>query len=191
MKHNILQQTASHTVGPFFAYGLTAEQYKYKFPSVVKHKMRKEGIKGTPITLSGQVFDGEKKPLNDAMIEIWHSDPNGNYATHTEDGVFGFGRSGTGSNEDLTYLFETFKPGSISEKNSPHINVIVFARGMQNHLFTRIYFPEDENLFCNDSLLQQINPSLYNKLTAKLIKENSYSFDIILQGENESIFFDI
>jgi len=191
MKKNILPQTASHTVGPFFGYGLTAEQYNYDFPSIIKPNMRKEGINGIPICLTGKVLDGDNNPLNDAMIEIWHADPDGKYGTKTKSGVFGFGRCGTGSNKEGAYQFKTYKPGSSNDSDPPYVNMIIFARGIQNHLFTRVYFPEDKNLFANDSLLQQIDSSKHKRLTARSTDEGSYAFDIVLQGDNESVFLDI
>ena len=191
MKKNILQQTASQTVGPFFAFGLTPEQYGYDFPNVIGRNLRKDGVEGIPISLVGQVLDGDNKPINDAIIEIWQADSDGNYATSTKNGLFGFGRSGTGWNDQLTFSFDTYKPGSKSEGDLPHINITVFARGIQNHLFTRVYFPEDKEFFYKDEVLSQLDKSLHNRLTANLISEGSYHFDIFLQGNNETVFLDI
>mgnify|MGYP001158192791 FL=1 len=191
MKKNILQQTASQTVGPFFAFGLTPKQYGYNFPNVIGRNLRKDGVEGIPISIVGQVLDGNNKPLNDAIIEVWQADPDGNYATETINGLFGFGRSGTGWNDELVFSFETFKPGFNGERDLPHINITVFARGMQNHLFTRLYFPEDKELFYKDEVLSQLDKSLHDRLTAKLVKEGLYRFDISLQGKNETVFLDI
>tara|TARA_B100000287_G_scaffold432668_1_gene492497 strand:+ start:382 stop:957 length:576 start_codon:yes stop_codon:yes gene_type:complete len=191
MKKNILQQTASQTVGPFFAFGLTPEQYGYDFPNVIGSNLRKDGVEGIPISLVGQILDGDNKPLNDAIIEVWQADPYGNYATSTKNGLFGFGRSGTGWNDELTFSFETYKPGSKSDNDLPHINITVFARGIQNHLFTRVYFPEDKEFFYKDEVLGQLDKSLHDRLTAKLISEGSYHFDISLQGNNQTVFLDI
>ena len=68
MKKNILQQTASQTVGPFFAFGLTPEQSGYDFPNVIGRNLRKDGVEGIPISLVGQVLDGDNKPINDATL---------------------------------------------------------------------------------------------------------------------------
>ncbi|MEE2775117.1 MAG: protocatechuate 3,4-dioxygenase subunit alpha [Pseudomonadota bacterium] len=191
MKKNILQQTPSQTVGPFFAYGLTSEQYGYDYPSVVSPKMIKGNLKGTRIRLSGRVFDGENNPLNDAVLEIFQADPNGNYGTKTNEGIFGFGRSGTGANLDHTYNFETLKPGSNAKTEAPHLNLTLFARGIQNHLYTRIYFPEDKSLFETDHVLKKLNSSLRQRLTARSTEPGHYVFDIYLQGKNETVFFDV
>ena len=191
MKKNILKQTASQTVGPFFAYCLTSGQYGYNFTSVSSPRMRKKGMKGIPISISGRVFDGENIPLNDAVLEIIQADPTGHYATKTNYGVFGFGRSGTGVNPDCKYAFETFKPGSTIKTEAPHLNVTVFARGIQNHLFTRIYFPEDKNLFHTDQLLKQVDTSFHERLIAEPTEQGHYVFNIFLQGKKQSIFLDI
>ena len=191
MKKNILQQTASQTVGPFFAFGLTPEQYGYDFSNVIGRNLRKDGVEGIPISLVGQVLDGDNKPINDAIIELWQADPDGNYATSTKNGLFGFGRSGTGWNDQLTFSFDTYKPGFKSEGDLPHINITVFARGIQNHLFTRVYFPEDIEFFYKDEVLSQLDKSLHHRLTAKMVAAGVYRFDISLQGKNETVFFDI
>ena len=80
MKKNTFLQTSSQTVGPFFAYSLTSEQYKYDFPSLITGNMRKKKIEGHPILITGNVFDGKGETIHDAMIEIWHANPDGKYA---------------------------------------------------------------------------------------------------------------
>ena len=189
MKKNTLFQTSSQTVGPFFAYGLTAKQYEYDFPSLITGNLRKSKIAGIPISIIGKVFDGKGQSLNDAMIEIWHADPEGNYRDFDKKDFFGFGRQGTGSEKDNIFKFETYKPGKISKIQSPHINFTIFARGMLNHLFTRMYFPDEENQ--NDFLLEQINSSLHSKLICSKLGEFDYRFDIFLQGQKESVFLDL
>jgi protocatechuate 3,4-dioxygenase alpha subunit len=71
MKKNTFLQTSSQTVGPFFAYGLTAQQYRYDFPSLFNGNLRKNDIDGKEISIKGRVLDGKGNPLHDAMIEIW------------------------------------------------------------------------------------------------------------------------
>ena len=191
MKKNSFLQTSSQTVGPFFAYGLTAEQYQYDLPSLITGNLRKIEIHGEPISIKGHIFDVNGDALNDAMIEICQADPKGIYSTDPNGDFFGFGRTGTGSNAEKSFNFHTYKPGKIKEDFAPHINIIIFARGMLNHMFTRMYFPEEEVENKNDSILKQIKPSLRNRLLASKIDENEYQFDIYLQGDKETVFLDL
>ena len=113
----------------------------------------------------------------------------GNYNTDQNSDFLGFGRMGTGGDEFIGFNFLTYKPGKISENSSPHINLTLFARGMLNHLFTRIYFSDEENEI--DEVLNQVDPLLRPRLIAEKVNEEEYYLDIILQGEKETIFFDI
>ena len=189
MKKNMFLQTSSQTVGPFFAYGLTAQQYKYDFPSLATGNLRNKNFEGQEISIKGKVIDGKGDPLHDAMIEIWQADPQGNYNTDQESDFLGFGRMGTGGEDFIGFNFLTYKPGKINENSAPHINLTVFARGMLNHLFTRLYFSDEDNDI--DKILHQVEPKLRPTLIAEKTNEGEYYFDIILQGENETVFFDI
>jgi len=127
------RQTPSQTVGPYFAYGLTAEQYGYDFKSIADGTMVGDNTPGQRIRIEGRVFDGKGEVVPDAMIELWQADGEGRYA-HPADargsniGFKGFGRMGTGTDPELRFIFDTIKPGSIDGTQPPHINVIVFAR---------------------------------------------------------------
>ena len=123
------------------------------------------------------------------MIEIWQADTQGNYNTDQESDFFGFGRMGTGGEDFIGFNFLTYKPGKINENSAPHINLTVFARGMLNHLFTRLYFSDEDNEI--DKILRQVEPKLRPRLIAEKTSDGEYYFDIILQGENETVFFDI
>ena len=73
------RQTPSQTVGPYFAYGLTPEQYGYDFASIAGSAMADADTEGERIRVVGTVFDGEGAPVNDAMIELWQADAQGRY----------------------------------------------------------------------------------------------------------------
>ena len=191
MKKNIFLQTSSQTVGPFFAYGLAAQQYQYDFPSLVSGDLRKKDLLGQKINVKGQVIDGNDTPIHDALVEIWQADPNGNYNTNPNGKFFGFGRMGTGSGDFVGFNFKTYKPGKTAPNSAPHINITVFARGMLNHLFSRIYFSDEEEENKKDLLLNEIDTSLRSRLIAKKENETEYRFDIYLQGDKETVFFDI
>ncbi len=191
MKKNTLFQTSSQTVGPFFAYGLAAQQYQYDFPSLVSGDLRKKDLLGQKINVKGQVIDGNDTPIHDALVEIWQADPNGNYDTNPNGKFFGFGRMGTGSGDFVGFNFKTYKPGKTAPNSAPHINITVFARGMLNHLFSRIYFSDEEEENKKDLLLNEIDTSLRPRLIAEKENETEYRFDIYLQGDKETVFFDV
>jgi protocatechuate 3,4-dioxygenase alpha subunit len=164
--------------------------------------MAPASTKGERIRIEGRVFDGEDKIVPDAMIEIWQANAYGRY-NHPEDkqekpldpAFIGFGRAGTG--DDGVYRFETIKPGPVpgpgASLQAPHLNVIVFARGMLLHAFTRIYF-DGEARNEDDPVLARVEPARRATLIARREKSGDpavYRFDIRLQGENETVFFDI
>lgn len=193
------KQTPSQTIGPFFAYGLTPEQYGYDLTSIASPVVEDASGNGERIRIEGQVFDGEGNPAGDAMIEIWQADSAGRYA-HPADGrgsnagFKGFGRVGTGTDPQQRFFFDTVKPGAAGDGQAPHINVIVFMRGLLNHLYTRIYFPEDGAAQAADPVLSAVPSERRATLIAR--KEDSeagpvYRFDIHMQGPQETVFFDV
>jgi protocatechuate 3,4-dioxygenase alpha subunit len=189
-----MKQTPSQTVGPFYAIGLTAKPMNV---------LVTEATQGEKIRIEGQVFDGDGQPVPDAMVEIWQANAYGRYH-HPDDkqekpldwGFMGWGRSGTDAQGG--YWFETAKPGSVpgtdDSVQAPHVNVCVFARGMLVHAFTRIYF-DDEAANETDPVLSSIkNKARRRTLIAAREARNGksvYRFDIRLQGEKETVFFDM
>jgi protocatechuate 3,4-dioxygenase, alpha subunit len=195
-----LKQTPSQTVGPFFAYGLTPEQYGFQeMTSIASGTMAGDDTDGTHIRVEGRVFDADGAVVPDAMIEIWQADAQGRHA-HPADGrgsnagFSGFGRQGTGTDLENRFIFETIKPGPIGDGQAPHLNVIVFMRGMPLHAYTRIYFPDESEANATDPVLALVPADRRDTLIAAL-KEGSdkrvYSFDIHLRGERETVFFDV
>lgn len=193
-----LGQTPSQTVGPYFAYGLTAQQYGYAFTQVASHQVATPDAEGTRIRIEGRVHDGAGKLVDDAMIEIWQADGQGRYAhpadTRSSNASFkGFGRCGTGTDPEKRFMFETVKPGSVDGKQAPHINVIVFMRGMLLHAYTRIYFPDEADANAKDAVLQSVPADRRDTLIAKKVEGPTgpvYKFDIFMQGAKETVFFD-
>ncbi len=186
--------TPSQTVGPFFAFGLTA--FKGAVPRIAGPE-----AKGERVLLVCRVLDGDDVPVPDAMIEIWQADADGKY-NHPEDsrhevcdrGCSGFGRMGT--NEDGLCEFETIKPGRVPGPNdvmqAPHLNVAVFARGMLKQLYTRMYFAgSPANV--EDPVLALVPAERRGTLMAGRdpARLNRWNFDIRLQGERETVFFDV
>jgi protocatechuate 3,4-dioxygenase alpha subunit len=196
--HNpMMIQSPSQTVGPYFALGLLREGDK-----LFTNMLASANTEGERIRIEGCVTDGEERPIEDALIEIWQANSHGRYHHPLDeqdkplDPEFsGHGRAATDTRGN--YWFETIRPGSVPGANhtaqAPHINVIVFARGMLSHAFTRIYF-EDEAANRNDPVLLSIDDEgRRNTLIAR--REESpdkvvFRFDIHIQGENETAFFD-
>src|SRR6266481_754843 len=188
-----LRQTPSQTVGPFFKPALIRSGNE----SLVTAKSR-----GERLTIEGRVLDGDAAPVSDAMIEVWQANSDGRY-DHPDDSqeklidpeFHGFGRAAT--DEVGTFRFYTIKPGPVPGPGdllqAPHINVSIFARGLLKRLVSRIYFP-GEQLNATDAVLNTVAPERRSTLIARI--ENSarpqvLRFDIVLQGENETVFFDV
>jgi len=190
------RQTPSQTVGPYFAYGLSPEQYGYQqsLTSIAGSQMAAGDTAGQRIRVEGQVFDGAGNPISDALIEVWQADSLGRYA-HPADprgsnSTFkGFGRCGTGTDPLNRFWFDTIKPGKVSDDQAPHLNVIVSMRGMLLHAFTRIYFA-DEPANATDKVLNLVPVPRRSTLIATHQGNNVYRFDIHMQGDSETVFFD-
>jgi len=193
-----LKQSPSQTVGPYFAYGLTSEQYGYDFKAIAGNRLADETIEGERIRVVGRVLDGTGKAVDDALIEIWQADAQGRYA-HPADprgsnlAFRGFGRFGTGTDPDLRFMFDTIKPGSV-EGQAPHITMCVMARGMLSHAFTRIYFSDEAEANAADPVLATVPEARRETLIARREDTQAgtvYRFDVHLQGADETVFFDL
>jgi protocatechuate 3,4-dioxygenase, alpha subunit len=189
-------QTPSQTVGPFFAYGLTPEQYAYPFASIATGHMADEAAGGERIRIIGQVLDGEGVPIDDALIEIWQADAQGRYPAAREPGsnrmFSGFGRQGTGTDPENRFVFETVKPGPVDGEQAPHISVIVFMRGLLSHAYTRMYFSDEAQANARDPVLNSVPQERRSTLVAQRQEDGpTYRFDIRMQGEGETVFFDV
>lgn len=189
------EQTPSQTVGPYFAYGLTPTQYGYKFASIAGPRMADEQIQGEHIRVTGQVIDGDGVPVPDAMIEVWQADADGCYPDGSrQDGFTGFGRVGTGTDPQNRFWFDTIKPGATADGQAPHLNMIVFMRGLLSHLYTRIYFSDEAALNASDPVLGSIDEARRQTLIARREETPAgtvYRFDIHMQGASETVFFDV
>lgn len=187
--------TPSQTVGPFFAYCLTPSAYEYR--QIFSNDLAADGVPGERIRIEGRVFDGDGQPVPDAMIEIWQADPSGRYpkpGQGSNTAFTGFGRAECDA--EGRFRFTTVKPGAVpgphGSRQAPHINVGIFARGILRRLFTRIYF-SDEIHNANDPILVLVPGDRSLTLIAHLTDTDDgpvYTFDIRLQGENETVFFE-
>lgn len=192
------KQTPSQTVGPYFAYGMAPHQYGYPMRSIADERVARPEIEGRHIRIEGRVFDGAGAVIPDAVIEIWQADSRGRYA-HPADGrgsnvdFRGFGRFGTGTDPENRFVFETVKPGRVDDVQAPHVNVLVFMRGLLTHVYTRLYFPDEADANAADPVLSAVDPERRDTLIARLVDSPAgptYVFDIHMQGDRETVFFD-
>jgi protocatechuate 3,4-dioxygenase alpha subunit len=191
-------QTPSQTVGPYFAYGLTATQYGYDFDQPFDAVLALDKASGQRIRLEGRVIDGDGNPINDALVEISQPDGEGHYPQTPDEaramGFRAFGRVGTGTAEGNRFVFDTVKPGAESPGEAPHINVIVLMRGLLLHAFTRVYFSDEAEANAKDAVLQSVPADRRHTLIAERVEQGgavTYRFDIRMQGTDETAFFDV
>jgi len=195
--------TPSQTVGPFFAFGLTPHgQYDWK--DTYTNNLVTPDASGERIRIEGRVIDGDGRPIDDAMIEIWQADASGRYAHPADQRALpnaafrGFGRAGT--DRDGAFAFDTIKPGAVpgpdGAQQAPHIVIALFARGMLRHCYTRLYF-DDEVANATDPILALVPPERRPTLIARRRippgpdEASIYLFDIRVQGDGETVFFDM
>ena len=203
----IPRETASQTAGPYVHIGLAPQKaglevFENNFGSVLTN----DTTRGERIRIEGRVFDGIGTVLKDVLIEIWQANAAGRYAHPADrqpdkpiDANFrGWGRSCTDFDSGV-YSFETIKPGLVTGRNgrfmAPHINVWVVARGINLGLNTRLYFSDEAEANAKDAVLNIIE---WEARRATLVAQRSetkgtvvYRFDIRLQGEGETVFFDV
>jgi protocatechuate 3,4-dioxygenase, alpha subunit len=174
-----LVATASQTVGPFF----------HLAGNMDLGSVAGSGVEGERIRLSCRVLDGDGVLVPDALIELWQAGANGNY---NDPSFGGFGR--LGSDENGICAFETVRPGRVPGPNgapqAPHINLIVFARGLLKHLYTRVYFAGDP-ANQDDPVLAMIPGERRDTLIAHAAGPDTWNFEIHLCGDRETVFFDI
>ena len=192
------RQTPSQTLGPFFAYALTPEEYGRQ--GIASNILVDPHTAGERIHVVGRVLDGAGAPVGDAMIEIWQANAAGRYNHPADDRdgqpdseidpyFTGFGRCGT--DDDGCFDFVTIKPGSHGDDDAPHINVCVSARGMLLHLYTRLYFDDEDEANGRDRALALVPDDRIETLLARRNDAGHYVWDIRLQGADETVFFDL
>ncbi|QGZ56686.1 protocatechuate 3,4-dioxygenase subunit alpha [Paraburkholderia acidiphila] len=193
-----LKETPSQTVGPYFAYGLCPQQYDFDLKSLFTADVVGPETPGEHITLMGRVIDGDGNAVFDAMLEFSQVDAKGRYPASREaiakDGFRGFARVGTGTDAQRRFIVHTVKPGVENAGEAPHLNVIVMMRGMLTHTFTRIYFEDEAAANAQDPVLSAVPAARRDTLIARRSEQAGsivYTFDIRMQGEQETVFFDL
>ena len=199
---NRLKESPSQTAGPYVHIGCMPNFCAINgvYPDDLGSVMVNELTRGERISLTGIVYDGTDTPLKDAMIEIWQADADGLYPSPEEyrgtaDLNFtGWGRKAS-DHATGEWVFETVKPGAVpfpdGRMMAPHISLWIVARGINIGLQTRLYFEDEADANANDPILTRLeHQNRVRTLIAKKTGDGSYRFDIYLQGENETVFFD-
>jgi len=201
-----LRETASQTAGPYVHIGLAPGAAGFKiFDEELGTDIAGPNAEGERIIVEGIVTDGTGSPVKDVLIEVWQANAAGIYASpldrrsgQVEDGFRGWGRVISDFDTGL-WRFETVKPGIVSGRHgqpmAPHLNLWIVARGINIGLNTRMYFGDEETANASDPVLRLIEhasrrPTL---LANREMREGKpvYRFDIRLQGEGETVFFDV
>ena len=196
--------TPSQTVGPFYAYGLTPNgrakwdpNGHYSWKETIGDNLVTADVVGDRIRIQGTIYDGDGKPIPDAMLEIWQAHGQGRYSNdpgsrNLSNAAFkGHGRSAC--DKDGVFSFDTVKPGPVAgpggKPQAPHVVFCIFARGMLRQVYTRMYFDGDA-ANATDAVLALVPADRRNTLIAR--KDGStYRFDLHMQGDKETVFFDV
>jgi protocatechuate 3,4-dioxygenase alpha subunit len=180
----------SQTVGPFFSIGMN---------HLLVSEMAPPNALGERFILEGRVLDANRKPVPDALIEIWQANAAGKYA-HEEDtqdkpldpAFRGFGRVAT--DQDGAFRLSSIKPGPVpgphGTAQAPHLEISVFMRGLLLHLTTRLYFP-DEPANSTDPILNLVPAARRATLIANRTQSGVLHWDVLMQGDDETVFFDV
>jgi protocatechuate 3,4-dioxygenase alpha subunit len=204
---NRLKETPSQTAGPYIHIGATPNHSGieiYGNGGDLGRTLLGPGAKGEPIIVKGHVIDGGGSALKDALVEIWQADSAGLYNSPQErrrraDPAFaGWGRQPT-DGATGEYRFETIKPGRVpfvdGRLMAPHITFWIVARGINIGLHTRMYFSDEAAANAECPVLARVEHR--DRVATLIARRNNeggqavYTFDIRLQGEQETIFFDI
>jgi len=202
-----LKETASQTAGPFLHIGLLPSAAGLNLRTQEKPNVLVSGATaGERIRIEGRVIDGAGAPLRDALVEIWQANAHGRY-NHPADrqdkpldaGFRGFGRAVTDFESGL-FWFETVKPGRVPGRHgqkpmAPHVSLWIVARGINIGLHTRMYFADESAANAEDPVLRLIEPAERRQTLMAAREERGgevvYRFDVRLQGDPETVFFDV
>ena len=203
-----LKETPSQTAGPYVHIGLIPHQAGFDlFENNFSNVLVGPETQGERIRIEGRIFDGSGSVTKDILVEIWQANAAGRYnhpADRQEDKPLdesfrGWGRTGTNFETGL-YTFETIKPGRVAGRHgrkpmAPHVNVWLAARGINIGLNTRLYFADETEANAEDPVFNMIEPAVRRETLLARREERDgavvYTFDIRLQGERETIFFDL
>lgn len=196
-----LRESPSQTAGPYVHIGLTPNFCGISgvYASDLGATMVNDKTRGERIGLKIRVLDGTGTPLKDALIEIWQADADGLYNSPAElrgaadPNFFGWGRCPTDMDTGVC-TFETIKPGRVPFRDgrlmAPHITLWIVARGINLGLHTRLYFSDEDKANAQDPILARIEHRVRVPTLIAERQGDTYVFDVHLQGEKETVFFD-
>lgn len=198
-----LKETPSQTAGPYVHIGLTPNfaEIKGVYDADPGASMLTPDTVGERIVVSGRIVDGAGAPVGDALVEIWQANADGSYAapmgpgSNSAPAFSGWGRQPV--NADGVFSFETIKPGPVMGPDdrmmAPHVALWIVARGINIGLQTRLYFEDEAAANAADFVLSRVPPARRESLVAR--REEGpvprYVLDIFLQGDKETVFFDM
>jgi protocatechuate 3,4-dioxygenase, alpha subunit len=207
-KLDYLPETPSQTAGPYVHIGLIPQQAGFEiFENSLGSVIAGRNTPGERIRIEGRVLDALGAPCRDVLVELWQANAAGRYNHPADqqtdkplDPEFrGWGRTGTEFDTGL-FRFNTVKPGPVVGRRgykpmAPHVNIWLVARGINMGLATRMYFADETALNEQDPVLRMIEPAVRRQtLLARREQRDGtivYVFDIHLQGEQETVFFDV
>ncbi len=202
-KLDYLKETPSQTAGPYVHIGCTSNFIGVQgvYDRDLGSEMKTGPVKGQEITITGRVIDGTGTALRDVLVEIWQADAGGLHNSPQEtrgkaDANFtGWGRC-PGHPETGEFRFDTVKPGRVpfgdGRMQAPHVTFWIVARGINIGLHTRMYFADEDAANADDPILSRIeHRNRVATLLASRDGDAAYRFDIVLQGEDETVFFDM
>lgn len=183
-----LRASTSQTIGPYLRIGLEW---------MVIEDLAAQGVAGERVQINGRILDGDGKPVNDAAVEIWQANSHGKYASPedtqdkpVEKAFRGYGRSLT--DDAGSFRLRTVKPGRVpgpdGKLQAPHLTVTIFMRGLLKQLQTRMYFPDDP-ANADDPVLNLVPTGRRATLVASK-RGDMLEWNVVLQGKNETVFFD-
>jgi protocatechuate 3,4-dioxygenase, alpha subunit len=178
-----LPRTPSQTVGPYLALAMRWTDGPYVVP---------DGTAGA-VWIRGRLLDGVGEPIDDGVIETWQPDTDGRFPTEPDPAPFrGFGRAATDSNGEWGILTVKPRRGADAKGSpaAPYLSVAVFARGLLKPAWTRIYFGDEAEANDRDPVLALVDPDRRRTLVAAR-EDSGYRLDIRLQGDDETVFFDV
>ncbi|HSK85673.1 MAG TPA: protocatechuate 3,4-dioxygenase subunit alpha [Rubrobacter sp.] len=190
----ILPRTLSDTTAPAYGRGAVGE---LDDDLTCKHSGEPVGER---IVVTGRVIDGDGRPVRNSLVEIWQANTAGRYnhpgddrsSQYLDEDISGFGRSGTDAGGEFSFL--TVKPGPVpgpgGEVQAPHVMVSVFARGLLKRLVTRVYFPDEEEANAVDPVLSSIEDRDLRRTLIARDEGGALRFDIHLQGDGQTAFFE-
>ncbi|MEM9436909.1 MAG: protocatechuate 3,4-dioxygenase subunit alpha [Pseudomonadota bacterium] len=191
----VIPETASQTAGPYVHIGLAPKAAGFDiYDTEAGTDIAGPNAVGERIRVEGVVWDGDGVPVKDVLIEVWQPNSEGKFANtdEVEDGFRGWGRV-ISDFDTGAWEFETVTPGPV-DGAAPHLSLWIVARGINIGLHTRMYFPDMPQALARDPVLNALAPELRATLIATRADGDhaaSYRFDIRLQGDGETVFFDI